>query len=104
MAKEVLLVLSTFGNADEARRVARLLVEERLAACVNVIPAIESIYRWEEKVETATEVLVLIKTTSDRYPALEARIKALHSYELPEVLAFRAHDGLPGYLRWVEAC
>ncbi|MES2572586.1 MAG: divalent-cation tolerance protein CutA [Verrucomicrobiota bacterium] len=102
MAEEVLLVLSTFGNVEEARRVARQLVEERLAACVNLVPGIESIYRWKEKVESAAEVLLLMKTTRDRYDALERRIRELHSYEVPEVLSFRIEEGLPAYLRWVE--
>ena len=105
MAEETLLVLSTFGSVEEARRVARTLVEERLAACANLLPAVESIYRWQGAVEEATEVLVLFKTNLSRYWLMESRLRELHSYEVPEILAFRAHAGLPTYLRWVdEAC
>lgn len=103
MAEEALLVLSTWPDAETARAASRTLVEEKLAACANIVPAIESIYRWEEKVETSSEMLVLMKTTIGRYQALESRIKELHSYDVPEVLAFRIHDGLPAYLRWVES-
>jgi periplasmic divalent cation tolerance protein len=105
MAEETLLVLSTFGSAEEARRVARTLVEERLVACANLLPGVESIYRWQGVVEEASEVLVLFKTNLDRYWQVESRLRELHSYEVPEILAFRAHAGLPAYLRWVfEAC
>jgi len=78
-------------------------VEERLVACGNVVPGVESIYRWEGKVETAAEVLVIFKTTIGRYPEMEARVKALHPYEVPEIVSLRVADGLPAYLRWVEA-
>ncbi len=105
MGEKLLLVLSTFGSAEEARQVGRLLVEERLAACVNLLPPVESIYRWQGEIETATETLALIKTTEDQYWLLEARLKELHSYEVPEIVAFRASSGLAAYLRWVdESC
>lgn len=97
-----LLVISNFGTAGEARSAARLLVEERLAACANLIPQIESIYRWQGLVETATETMVLFKMTREGYPAFEARLKQLHSYEVPEIIAFGVETGLPGYLRWVQ--
>ncbi len=97
-----LLVLSTFPDAETARRIARTLVEERLAACGNLIPGIESIYRWQGEVETAREALVLFKTTQAAYPALEARLKALHPYEVPEILALPpTATGWPPYLAWV---
>jgi len=102
MAEEVLLVLSTWPDAESARAAAESLVNERLAACANLLPAVESIYRWEGAVEKSAEILMLIKTTIGCYPELERRIQELHSYEVPEVLAFRAADGLPAYLRWVE--
>lgn len=102
MAEKVLLVLSTFGSAEEARRVGRILVEERLAACVNLFPPMESIYRWKGEVETATETLALLKTTEDSYWAFEARLKELHSYEVPEIVAFPVSTGLAAYLRWVD--
>jgi periplasmic divalent cation tolerance protein len=103
MAEEVLLVFTTWPDASAAREAARVLVEEKLAACANMVAAVESIYRWEGKVEQASEVLMILKTTIGRYPQLETRIKALHSYEVPEVVSLRVADGLPGYLRWVEA-
>ncbi len=103
MAEEILLLVSTFPSLDDARRIGRILVEERLAACANLLPATESIYRWQGEIETANEVLALFKTTIGRYPALEARFHELHPYEVPELLAFRPADGLPAYLRWVEA-
>ncbi len=103
MNDEVLLVVSTFESGDEARRIGRQLVEEKLAACVNLLPGVESIYQWQGQVTTGTEVLAFIKTTVERYQMLEARIRALHSYKVPEVLSFRVADGLPDYLRWVAA-
>jgi periplasmic divalent cation tolerance protein len=103
MAEEVLIVLTTWPDASAAREAAQVLVQERLAACANLVPAVESIYRWEGKVATASEVLMILKTTIGRYPQLETRIKALHSYEVPEIVSVRVTDGLPAYLRWVEA-
>jgi len=102
MAENTLIVLSTFGSSDEARRVATTLVEERLAACANLLPAVESIYRWKGAVESASETMVIFKTNIDRYYQLETRLKQLHSYEVPEIVAFRAHAGLISYLRWVD--
>lgn len=105
MAEDALLVLSTFGTVDEARKVARTIVEEHLAACGNLIPSVESIYQWKGNVETSAETLVLFKTTTDRYWQLETRIRELHSYETPEIIAVRLHAGLPAYLRWIdESC
>lgn len=102
MAQEALIVFSMFPDADAARRIARVLVEERLAACANIFPQIESIYRWKGKIEETREVLLLIKTTIGKYQQLEQRIRALHSYEVPEIIALRLHDGLPDYLNWIE--
>ena len=102
MAEEVLTVFTTWPDLATARTAARTLVEERLAACGNIVPGVESVYRWEGKVETGSEVLVVFKTTIGRYPALEARVQTLHPYAVPEVLALRVTDGLPAYLRWVE--
>ncbi|MHA3770704.1 divalent-cation tolerance protein CutA [Verrucomicrobiota bacterium sgz303538] len=105
MAENVLLVLSTFGTADEARRIARTLVEERLVACANLLPPIESIYRWKGEIEVSAETLVLFKTVTDNYPQLETRLRELHPYEEPEIVAIRVDTGLPSYLRWVdESC
>lgn len=97
------LVLSTCPDADTAQRLARALVEERLAACVSALPGVVSTYRWQEGVEQATEVQLLIKTTGDRLAALTARLVELHPYELPEILAVEAAAGLPAYLDWVAA-
>lgn len=99
----VLLCLCTCPDADTAGRLAATLVDERLAACVNVLPGVASVYRWQGVVERAEETLLLAKTTHERLPALQARIAELHPYELPEVIAVEAAGGLPGYLDWVAA-
>ena len=99
---DVLLVFTNLPDADRAEALARALVEQRLAACVNVLGACRSVYRWQGAVESAEEVPVLIKTTTDAYPRLEAAIRALHGYELPEIVAVRVSAGLPGYLAWVR--
>lgn len=96
-----LLVLTNLPDADQAHALAGHLVEQRLAACVNVLAPCRSVYRWEGKVEDAAEVPLLIKTTSDRYAALEATIRQQHPYELPELIAVPIEHGLPDYLRWV---
>jgi periplasmic divalent cation tolerance protein len=101
MAEETLVVLATFPDADTARRIVHALVSEKLAACGNIVPGIESIYRWEGKVETSAEVLAVLKTEIGRYQQLEARLKELHPYEVPECLVLRVADGLPAYLRWL---
>lgn len=95
-----LLCITTCPDLDTAQRIADALVEERLAACVNLLPGMQSTYRWQGKVEHAAEVLLLAKTTRVRMPALQERIVALHPYELPEVLAVEA-GGLPAYLQWI---
>ncbi len=105
MAEEVLVILTTWPDVEKARAAAHILVEEKLAACANLLPAVESIYRWQGKVETGAEVLMVLKTTATRYSALEIRIQALHSYEVPEIVALRVADGLPQYLQWVmDSC
>ena len=96
-----LLVYCTCPDAATADRLARAVVEARLAACVNALPSVRSTYRWKAQVEQADEVLLLIKTTADRLDALTARLRELHPYELPEVLAVQASAGLPEYLDWV---
>lgn len=95
------VVLTTFGGRDQAVQVARALVEEKLAACVNVLDGVRSIYRWQGAVQDDAEVLCVIKTTADRYAALEARLLALHPYEVPEVIALPIAGGSPAYLRWL---
>ena len=97
----VLLCLSTCPDRATADRLAAGLVSERLAACVSVLPGMRSTYRWRGQLEQADEALLLIKTTRDRYPALQARLPALHPNELPELVAVEACDGLPAYLDWV---
>jgi periplasmic divalent cation tolerance protein len=95
------IVLCTAGSEDEARKIARHLVEQRLAACVNIVPRMESIYRWQGKLESSEEWLLLIKTTVDRFPAVRDAIRDLHSYELPECIAISIEDGSSGYLEWI---
>jgi periplasmic divalent cation tolerance protein len=95
------IVLSTAGSREEAHKIARYLVENRLAACVNIVPEIESIYRWQGKVDSSREWLLLIKTTSGNVPAVEAAIRELHSYDLPECIAIAIESGSSGYLDWI---
>ena len=101
MDTRLLVAFSTFANAETARNVARTLVEERLAACANIVPQIESIYHWQGKLETSAEVFVIFKTTRDRYPAFEQRLRALHSYDVPEIVAIDIAAGLSAYLNWI---
>jgi len=99
----VFLILSACPDADTAQRLARTLVEERLAACVSLLPGAVSTYRWQGQVEQAAEVQLLAKTSADRRDALMARLAELHPYELPEILAVETAAGLPAYLDWVMA-
>jgi periplasmic divalent cation tolerance protein len=103
MDEEALLACSTFPDIETARRIARELVTEQLAACANIIPAVESIYRWQDKIENAQETLVFFKTTAARYAAFQEKLKSLHPYEVPEIICLRIADGLPDYLRWINA-
>lgn len=95
------LVLSTVENNEEARVIASALVEKRLAACVNILGPIQSIYRWKDAVEDSQEYLLLIKTTEALFPQLRDELKQLHSYEVPECIAIDIEDGLPAYLAWI---
>lgn len=104
MPTDTLLVLSTCPDADTAQRLARTLVEDRLAACVSILGPVTSIYRWRGAVETAGEVLLLAKTRADRYAALEQAMRALHPYEVPEIVAVPIEQGLHDYLDWVRSC
>ena len=97
----VLLVLTNLPDRDSANALARALVEKRVAACVNVLAPCRSIYRWKGEVQGEDEHPVLIKTTSEAYPALEAAIRASHPYELPEIIAVPVERGLAAYLDWV---
>lgn len=96
------LAFCTCPDAATASRIADALVGERLAACVTVLPAVQSVYRWQGGIERADEVQLLVKTTAARMPALVERIVALHPYELPEVVAVEAAAGLPAYLEWIS--
>ena len=95
------IVLSTAGSQEEARRIAHHLVEQKLAACVNIVPQVESIYRWQGKIESASEWLLLIKTTAEQFEKVRDAIRELHSYDLPECIAVAIEDGSPEYLRWL---
>ena len=99
----VLLVLCTHPDPAAAETLATTLVEQRLAACVNVLPGLRSVYRWEGRVERAQETQLLIKTTVERFDALKDAIVKLHPYSLPEILAFETRVGLDSYLDWVRA-
>lgn len=99
---DVLLVISNTPDRATAERMAGVLVASHAAACVNILAECSSIYRWEGKVEHATEVPLLIKTTAEAYPRLEAELRKLHPYELPEIIAIPVTAGLPAYLDWVK--
>jgi len=101
---EALLVITTLPDQDAAERLADSLVETGLAACVNIGAAVTSIYRWDERLQRGTELMLTIKTTRARYPALEKAIVDGHPYELPEVIAVPITAGLSEYLAWIEAC
>jgi len=104
MSTNALLALCTCPDPDGARAIATALVERRVAACVNVTAPVTSVYRWDERVETTSEVLLLVKTTRDRYPALERMLRDLHPYEVPEIIAVPVDQGLHDYLEWVRLC
>lgn len=95
------IVLSTAGSEEEARRIAQYLIQNELAACVNIVPLIESIYRWQGKIESSREYLLLIKTTSGNFAAVKAAIQQLHSYDLPECISVAIEDGSSDYLEWI---
>ncbi len=105
MSEEVLLVVCTFPDAETAGRIAELLVSDRLVACANILPAVRSIYRWKGAVEEAGETVVFFKTTRSRWAELQRKLRELHPYELPEIVALNVAEGLPAYLQWVcESC
>jgi periplasmic divalent cation tolerance protein len=101
-ATDVLLVLCNFPAGDAAAQVAERLVEERLAACVNLLPRVTSVYRWRGAVSREEEVTAFIKTTADRFAALKVRLIELHSYDTPEIIAFEIERGHHPYLDWVR--
>jgi len=97
-----IVVFSTAGSAEEAEKIARRLVEERLAACVNVICEIRSFYRWQGKIEDAAEWLLVIKSSRERFDALKTLVEKLHSYDVPEVIALPVIEGARNYLNWMD--
>jgi periplasmic divalent cation tolerance protein len=99
---DAIVIFVTAGSETEAEKIARALVEEQLAACVNILSPIRSIYRWQGQVADDREWLLLIKTRAERFAAVESRVKALHSYQVPEVIALPIVAGMEGYLRWLQ--
>jgi periplasmic divalent cation tolerance protein len=105
MAEKILLALSTFPDRETAQRIANQLVEAKFAACANILPNVESIYRWKEKIETGNETLVFFKLSEDRQSVFQEKLRSLHPYEIPEIIFVPIAGGLPEYLRWVgENC
>src|SRR6266478_3886135 len=105
MAERILLALSTFPDRETAQRISNQLVAEKLAACANILSSIESVYRWKEKIETGNETLVFFKLSEDRQSAFQEKLRALHPYEVPEIIFVPVSNGLPEYLRWVaDSC
>lgn len=102
MTGVVQLVFVTVPSRAGAEAIARALVEERLAACVNIIPGLTSVYRWQGQVHSDSETLLLAKTEAGVFPRLQERVQALHEAELPEIVAVGIEQGLPGYLDWVR--
>jgi periplasmic divalent cation tolerance protein len=96
------LILTTASSTEEARKLANALVEKRLAACVNILPKIDSIYRWKDKVEESQEFLLLIKTTQSAVEKVRDAIQELHSYELPECIVLPIETGSEDYLKWID--
>ena len=97
-----IVVFSTASSAEEAEKIARVLVEERLAACVNVLPGARSVYRWKGAIESSAEWVLIIKSSRERFDRLRARLEKVHSYEVPEVVALAVVDGSSNYLNWLE--
>ncbi len=102
-ASQARLVLTTCASPGEASRLARTLVEDRLAACATLIPGVQSIYHWQGQIESSTETLLLLKTGPDQLAALEARLHELHSYQTPEFLVLAVESGSQSYLDWLQA-
>jgi len=105
MTEKIVLALSTFPDRETAQRISNQLVGEKFAACANILPGVESIYRWKEKIESGNETLVFFKVSEDRQSAFQEKLRSLHPYEVPEVIFVPIASGLPDYLRWVvENC
>jgi|SRR5947209_11425148 len=101
MSEKIFLALSTFADRETAERISKQLVEEKFAACANILPAVESIYRWKDNVETGSETLVFFKVSEIGKPAFQDKLRSLHPYEVPEIVFVEISSGLPDYLRWV---
>ena len=101
MAEKILLALSTFPDAETARKISNQLVAEKLAACANILPSVESIYRWKEKIESGNETLVFFKLSEDGQSAFQEKLRSLHPYKVPEIIFVPVSNGLPEYLGWV---
>jgi len=99
-----LLIYCTCPNQETAEQIARQLVASNLAACVNILPGVSSVYEWQGQIETAQEHLLLIKSRKAQYQAIEAAIKAIHPYELPEIIAVAIASGSTEYLQWIDTC
>ncbi|MCX6597880.1 MAG: divalent-cation tolerance protein CutA [Acidobacteria bacterium] len=97
-----IVVYCTCPTAEDAQRLASALVEQRLAACVNIVSGVLSVYRWQGAVENSPELMLIIKTRREHFPALRAALERLHPYELPEIIALPVVDGSPGYLDWLD--
>lgn len=104
MSYEIELVFCTCPDRNSAETIAKLLVTNGLAACVNIVPHLTSIYSWQGQIESTEECLLLIKTPKDNYPALESLIHSHHPYDLPEIITVAVQQGLPDYLHWIHSC
>jgi len=102
-ASGAIIVFMTAGSTDEASRIAQLLVEKNLAACVQILPEMQSVYRWKGEVETQPEILILAKTVASKFSELETQVRAVHSYETPEIVAAPLINGSRPYLEWLSA-
>ena len=104
MSTSYQIILCTCPDKNTAENIARLLVKDRLAACVNILPGITSVYTWQKQIETSQEHLLLIKANKTAYQAIAAAIKKQHPYEIPEIIAVPIENGLPEYLHWIDSC
>ncbi|HDS29581.1 MAG TPA: divalent-cation tolerance protein CutA [Firmicutes bacterium] len=100
---EILIVLSTVPSVETGKSIAHILIEKKLAACVNILPSLESVYEWEGKIEESAEALLIIKTTTESYESLETEILSNHPYDVPEIIALPVTKGLKPYLEWVRS-
>ena len=102
MAERVLVALSTFPDAEIARRISNQLISERFAACANILPSVESIYRWKDKVESGNETFVFFKVSEGRQSAFQDKLRSLHPYDVPEIIFVSVASGLTDYLQWIS--